>query len=483
VRAIPVLKDGFIHGSNELNPDCLVSEFISSTSFCNLEQNMRIFIMGTPVASGNRGVMALGASIVDLCLAAAPDADVRYLLVHKPWQDVKVRTQSGVQMVPVTTCRMSHRSALRDHLLWILILSMVYRFVPSRKVRDVIGKQTPWIAAVAAADLVGDVRGGDSFSDIYGLKRFILAFLPVLSVILIKGSIAHLPQTYGPFRTRTARCMARFLLRRSSVVIARDLESQRIAQELVGSRLKVRLSPDVAFALHSEAPEEIATEPQLVGNLSPGTIGLNVNGLMFNGGYHGGNMFGLKLDYRAFLPALINRLLSETEVEILLVPHTLAEPGDPESDNEACRLVRDLLPSGQQERVRIVTGDYDAHQLKGIIRQCDFFIGSRMHSCIAALSQGVPCVGVAYSMKFAGVFESVGMKDWVIDGRVTDCEPTIDTILNLYQKRDAVRVGLGSAAADARRSLREIFREMVSGVPAKKSAEVTPAAATAVSAR
>ncbi len=444
---------------------------------------MRIFIMGTPVASGNRGVMALGASIVDLCLGAAPEADVRYLLVHKPWDDVLVRTQLGIRMVPVTTCRMSHRSALRDHLFWILVLSFIYRFVPSEKVRGSIKAHSPWISAVAEADLVGDVRGGDSFSDIYGLKRFVLAFLPVLSVILIKGSIAHLPQTYGPFRTRTARSIARFLLRHSSVVIARDLESQRIAQELIGSRLKVQLSPDVAFALHSEAPDKIETDPPLAGELSPETIGLNVNGLMFNGGYHGGNMFGLKLDYRAFLPVLITRLLGETSAEILLVPHTLAEPGDPESDNEACRLVRDALTPDQQQRVRILTGDYDAHQFKGVIRQCDFFIGSRMHSCIAALSQGVPCVGVAYSMKFAGVFESVGMKDWVIDGRVTDCDPTVDSILNLYHNREAVRGNLGSRAADARLSLRVVFGKMVTGAEAAEPAEMMSAASSVVSVR
>jgi colanic acid/amylovoran biosynthesis protein len=429
----------------------------------NLEFNMRILIMGTPVASGNRGVMALGASIVDLCLGAAPDADVRYLQVHKPSGDVQIRTRHGIRVIPVATCRMSLRTALRDHLGWILIMAFVYRLVPLEKLRAAIRKHTPWIATVAAADLVGDVRGGDSFSDIYGLKRFCLAFLPVLSVLLIKGSIVHLPQTYGPFRTRTARCLARLLLRCSSVVIARDLESQRIAQELVGSRLEVQLSPDVAFTLHSEAPAELLTEPPLAGGLPAGTIGLNVNGLMFNGGYNRDNMFGLKLDYRAFLPALVSRLLTDTSVEILLVPHTFAEPGDPESDNEACRQVRDMLPAALQSRVRIVVGDYDAHQLKGVIRQCDFFVGSRMHSCIAALSQGVPCVGVAYSMKFAGVFQSVGMGDWVVDGRISDCDQTVESILELYESRNSVRNGLAERSGQARQRLYEVFDGIVKG--------------------
>ena len=424
---------------------------------------MRVLIMGTPVGSGNRGVEALGASIVDLCSGPAAFADVGYLQVHKPCGDVQLRTRQGMRMVPVTTCRMSCRAARRDHLLWILIMAFIYRLVPSAKLRGAIRKTTPWIETIASADLVGDVRGGDSFSDIYGLKRFCLAFLPVLSVILVKGSIVHLPQTYGPFRTRTARCLARFLLRRSSVVIARDQESQRIAQALVGSSREVLLSPDVAFSLHSEVPAELLTEPPLGGTLPARTIGLNVNGLMFNGGYTGGNMFGLKLDYRAFLPKLISSLLTDSEVEIMLVPHTIAEAGEPESDNEACRQVRELLPAALKSRVRIVVGDYDAHQLKGVIRQCDFFIGSRMHSCIAALSQGVPCVGVAYSMKFAGVFESVGMKDWVLDGRTLDCDEAVSSILERYQSRNLVRNGLAERSEQARQRLDEVFHKIIHG--------------------
>lgn len=417
--------------------------------------------MGTPVASGNRGVLALGASIADLCLNAAPDAEVRFLLVHKSTGEACIRTRHGVRMIPVTSCRMSPRCALQDHLLWILLLSVVYRLLPVSAIRRSLEARNPWIGTVASAAWVGDVRGGDSFSDIYGLKRFLLASLPVLSVLMIKGSIVHLPQTYGPFRTRTARYLARFLLRRSKTLIARDLESQGIAQDLVGSNMEVKLSPDVAFSLHSEAPPELVTEPPLDGGLPGGTVGLNVNGLMFNGGYHGGNMFGLKLDYREFLRVLIAGLLETTEGEILLVPHTYAEAGDPESDNEACRQVRDMLPADSQMRIRTVGGGYDAHQLKGIIRQCDFFIGSRMHSCIAALSQGVPCVGVAYSMKFAGVFESVGMGGWVVDGRGVDSAAAVARILELHGMRESVRENLARSASDARTRLDGLFGKMI----------------------
>jgi polysaccharide pyruvyl transferase WcaK-like protein len=80
-----------------------------------------------------------------------------------------------------------------------------------------------------------------------------------------------------------------------------------------------------------------------------------------------------------------------------------------------------------------------------------------MHSCIAALSQGVPCVGVAYSMKFRGVFESVGMEDWVVDARELDADQAVARVMELYRTRDGIRDELAANADAARVRLKEVF--------------------------
>ncbi len=80
-----------------------------------------------------------------------------------------------------------------------------------------------------------------------------------------------------------------------------------------------------------------------------------------------------------------------------------------------------------------------------------------MHSCIAALSQGVPCVRVAYSRKFEGGFESVGVKDWVVDGRSIGVMDTVAMIMRRYHARHEVRAGLTARARDARRCLEDLF--------------------------
>lgn len=421
-----------------------------------------VSLLGVSVSSRNQGVQALGASLVNLCCRFSKGAEINLLAGNARAEVISYRVAGGARLeVPVVNFRLSPKSTRNEHLAWILLMSLAYRFIPHPRVRRAICNSTPWIASLERSSFAGDIRGGDSFSDIYGIKRFIIGFIPAWSVLLVKGTMVQFPQTYGPFKSSLARRMACYLLKRSSLVIARDKASRKVAQELLGSTGEVLLSPDVAFSLEIDRPEHPELDPPLTGPAPAGIIGLNVNGLMYHGGYNRANMFGLKMDYPAFLKQLLLTLLDEQPHEVWLIPHTYAGKGDVESDPDASRKLRDSIPAGLRGRVRIVTGEYDQHAIKGVIGMCDFFIGSRMHSCIAALSQGIPCVGVAYSMKFRGVFESVGMEDWVVDGRETGDDEAVGRIIGLYQNRGEVRNSLGRNADAARECLEVVFRGMM----------------------
>jgi polysaccharide pyruvyl transferase WcaK-like protein len=338
-------------------------------------------------------------------------------------------------------------------------MSVVYFLIPSKSFRGFIQRTVPWIKTVAEADIVADIRGGDSFSDIYGLKRFFRGFFTAWTCLLIKGSIVQLPQTYGPFNSWLARSFAKYLLRRSCLVIARDEESRKVALGLVRREQQVLLSPDVAFSLEPMKPDTAEIAPLSFKKV----IGLNVNGLVYNGGYTKNNMFNLVLDYPALLLQVAKALLSCYDGELWLIPHTYAPKGNVESDNEACRSLYELLPPCAQARTRVLKEEYDCHELKWIIGQCELFIGSRMHSCIAALSQGVPCVGIAYSMKFKGVFESVNMADWVIDARSTSLEDALETLLRLAERRTLGKPELKASALKARERIQEVFTTIILG--------------------
>jgi polysaccharide pyruvyl transferase WcaK-like protein len=333
--------------------------------------------------------------------------------------------------------------------------------LPIRGFRRRLRSAFPWIDHIVRADLVGDIRGGDSFSDIYGLRKFVVGSLPVISVIWLRGSIALFPQTYGPVKSPVAKAVARYILRHARPIVSRDEQSPGTVRDLVGSTVSVPTSPDVAFVLPVRTPASVPTQPPWVRRPGVEVIGLNVNGLMYNGGYTQKNMFGLKLDYPAFLVRLLEAFLASPNREILLIPHTFAPPGNVESDQEACARVRAALPSHLQARVFQVTEEFDQSAIKGVIGLCDFFVGSRMHACIAALSQCIPAVSVAYSKKFIGVFQSVGMADCVIDGRDRNADDALQTTLSAFAARTALQQTLNARVPEARQRLFSTFAAML----------------------
>jgi polysaccharide pyruvyl transferase WcaK-like protein len=85
-----------------------------------------------------------------------------------------------------------------------------------------------------------------------------------------------------------------------------------------------------------------------------------------------------------------------------------------------------------------------------------------MHACISALSQGIPTVGIAYSKKFKGVFDSVNSADLVVDARFNDIEITIKYIKRFYDDRERISATLDKQIQNAQQQIDEIFRLILS---------------------
>jgi len=110
----------------------------------------------------------------------------------------------------------------------------------------------------------------------------------------------------------------------------------------------------------------------------------------------------------------------------------------------------------------MISEEYDQHEMKYLIGQCDFFIGSRMHACIAALSQGVPAVGLAYSNKFLGVLRTVGAEGLVADLRERDTMEVMALVENAYLLRQKTRSDLAGRMPLVRQTVANLFARAVS---------------------
>jgi polysaccharide pyruvyl transferase WcaK-like protein len=89
---------------------------------------------------------------------------------------------------------------------------------------------------------------------------------------------------------------------------------------------------------------------------------------------------------------------------------------------------------------------------KSYISGMDFFCGSRMHACIAAVSSGVPTVPISYSRKFTGLFESLGYP-LVADCKAESEEQILEKIRSGFQRRETLMALVQSAVATADRKL------------------------------
>lgn len=295
------------------------------------------------------------------------------------------------------------------------------------------------VREISRCDVVVDLTGGDSFSDIYGSKRLLRKLLHKELVLATRTPLVLGPQTYGPLRRAIWSPWYRHVLEQAALVVARDDLSADFVASLTNR--PVQVSTDVAVVL-PWTPEERRA----------GRVALNVSGLLWDGGYTGGNQFALTTDYRAYCHGVVEGLLAEGH-EVHLVPHVLtrAWEGGVEDDVAASKaLMRDhpactLAPA--------FTSPVDA---KSHIATADAFIGSRMHATIGAFTAGVPTIPAAYSRKFAGFFGSLGYPA-LVDLAADDTDETVTQTLALVRDRERL-AQLARPALDVARDNVDVFR-------------------------
>jgi len=379
----------------------------------------QICILGAGPGTGNLGVTALLYSTVALLQHGQRHCEVTIL-------DYDVANQTTTEMIGGDHVRM-HGVRMRfskqlwrsDHIAFLLLLALLTMPLP-KSWRRQLRARNRCLRQLQAANVVASLAGGDSFSDIYGLRRFTYVLLPQLLALACARPLVLLPQSLGPFRGRLAQSLAAFVQRRADKVYSRELNPAATAS------FTPLFCYDLAFALET-------TRPGSATILQPPPVGINVSGLLWIGGYNRNNMFALKTNYCALTERIAESILAGSEQPLLLISHTVGDDG--ESDYAACQALLAILQPRWPGRVSLAPVTADPRQIKHIIGQCDFVIASRMHACIAALSQCIAAVGLAYSPKFRGVLASINAEALVVDPCLLSEAEVITRIHAIYAAR------------------------------------------------
>ena len=427
-----------------------------------LTHELQVCLCGAAPDTGNLGVSALCYATLAGVLRRAPGAHVT--VFDEGWG---VRTdrlltgeaaESGKAWGTYSRCGARYsRRYHRPESLWNMRVCGWFG-----------GLNNPGAQALHQADAVLDITGGDSFTDMYGAGRF-NAVTAMKKLVLGMGiPLILLPQTYGPFQTDRARRTATEILRQVTRAWARDERSYAYLQELLGKDFdpqRHRCGMDVAFELAACEPRaELPSQVRHWLRDRPGpVVGINVSGLLFLDPEGSRKRYGLKADYQAAIKALIHRLLQQTSCRILLIPHVVEPCFSYESDAMACSAIAAEMGREGQHRLAILPAFYGPGEVKWVIGQLDWFCGTRMHSAIAALSQGVATAGISYSIKTAGVFEACGQGKHVADPRVQSTPDVVERVWQAWEERAAsaarLRKALPGVLAKAREQMDEIVAD------------------------
>jgi polysaccharide pyruvyl transferase WcaK-like protein len=430
----------------------------------SLKNKMNICLIGASFKTGNLGVSALAESSIKCILRCWPNANITIFTAGCRPSEHQLEISGKKLTVRVLSIRFSPKIFVANHFIEIVIWRLLLSIANSSLRQKILNKKNSCAAVLYNADYVMEITGGDSFSDIYGMQRFTVGMLRKWLVKFYGKPLILLPQTYGPFKRKSARYAASRVLRYASLVFSRDKEGVDTAIELLADKKsedKIKCVADLAFTLDAREPETVdlcgledLPEEKTV------LVGLNVSGLLYNGGYSGANMFDLKVNYRQLVENIIELVLGHQNMKLLLVPHVFPNKGwEVESDPQACADIYELLKERYPGRIFMARGEYDQGEIKSIIGKCNFFMGSRMHSCIAAISQGIPTVGLAYSKKFTGVFETVGIDKYVVDLRNCDESDVLSSIDLALREREDIASKLNDIIPGIKSEVLNIFRE------------------------
>jgi len=416
-------------------------------------------LLGVNHENSNYGVRVLLSGALESLAAASPNCIVRTVdYGHVPTSYREI-TSAGEKVVEQINLRFSWKLFLPNNIFALTLFTLLIRALPMGRHGARLLALNPWLRRIMEARLSLSLAGGDSFSDIYGVRRFLYVSLPQLLVLWLGQPLILLPQTYGPFNGWISRKVAAYIFERACAIYSRDEAGVDLINRVrKGRGVPVKTAPDLGFLMDSEpVPGNLVAELNRW-RKGRNIVGLNVSKLLYMGGYTGKNMFGLRENYKALVDAVVSRLVSETDACVLLIPHVHGADDGEESERPLCRDLVKQYERAFPGKVIFFDEEMNHRQIKGLIGCCDVFTGARMHACIGAVSQCVPTVALAYSDKFAGVMRLAAASVQVVDLRSAAVEDVLAGLKSALIRRGEFKQQLAGQMPRIRREIGGIFQ-------------------------
>lgn len=253
------------------------------------------------------------------------------------------------------------------------------------------------------------VKGGGFIHAYGGLTATYYIYFSLFHIFLgqrLGKPVYVMPNSIGPFEGPLVKWMVRKALKRGAVVLTRETTSQKMIEEQLD--LHVESTPDLAFYLENGVVDKeqffekygISKERKLVAmTMRPHRFPKSSTPAE---------------DYVRYKKSLATfaKWLYDNGYMPVLIEHVLAVNYN-ESDWECIKEVEQYL--SKDEYVVVSNREYTCYQLKRIYSFFDYIIGTRFHSIIFSMANGVPGIAITYTgNKGQGIMHDMGLDDYCI---------------------------------------------------------------------
>lgn len=344
---------------------------------------------------------------------------------------------------------------LFQHLLFLLL----YKFFGSTALK--LMKSEIWREYVESDVIIVGHNG--TFGAGWGMLRtpiyFYYFYIPFFvkmvgkPIALYGGSVGRVRRLRGVLEKG-----AKFALNKIDLVTLREDVSYRNLRDIGVKNDRVFVIPDLAFLLRpvpSDQAKEIMVREGIEETNRP-LIGMTVTREIASMAFP--DLNSPESSYHKHIEMLaevIDELTSKLDATVIFIPHCIGfakELDDRIVANDILQMCKN------KDKVKVITNEYGAAELKGLIGQFDLFIGERTHSVVNAMSMCVPSMVISWSSdQRLGIIKMLDQDNVICYVENLNAETLLSMISDIWGERNKIKKNLKSQT--------EIIREqaMLSG--------------------
>ena len=283
----------------------------------------------------------------------------------------------------------------------------------------------------------------NAFGILSGTTYLYYIYLPFLAKIIKKpimfygGSILKKPKNFPFWGTAL-----KFSFKYTDLITLRERVTYNRLKEDHLLNNKIIVTGDPAFLNPPASPKEVDKILQTEGlhsNPQP-MVGMTISRRATYQSFTGLDKEACYRKHIGIIAESMDYMINKYRIKVVFIPHCIGV-GSEYDDRIAAQDIYQICKN--KSAIKIITNEYSASELKGLIGRCKLFIGERLHSTINALSMYVPSiVMVKENDQRQDIIKMLGQEAAILYINNMNSKVLTDKIDNVWTRAELIKTEL-----------------------------------------